>query len=251
MIEPWVYPLLTATAVVSGFVDAVAGGGALIVIPALLFLGVPPLDALGTNKLQSLFGTGVALRNYARSGLVELRRNALTVVLVLAGGLGGAWAVQSIDARRLAIIIPVLLVLAALYVLLSPRMTDDDARHRLSPAGYAPVGGAIGFYDGFFGPGASTFFATSLVALRGYGLTKATALTKLFNFTAVAASLLLFALGGHLLWLLGLCMAAGAMLGGWLGSRAALRFGARLIRPLLVAISLALTGRLLWSYFAG
>ena len=121
----------------------------------------------------------------------------------------------------------------------------------MTSKGYAPIGGAIGFYGGFFGPGTGTFFSTSLVALRGYGLTKATALTKLFNFTSNVASVLLFALGGHLLWLLGLCMAAGAMLGGWIGSHTAIRFGARLIRPLLVVISLAMTAKLIWDYFAG
>lgn len=251
MIEPWVYPLLTVTAVVSGFVDAIAGGGALIAIPALLFAGVPPLHALGTNKLQSLFGNATALGNYARSGMVGWHGNRLAVLLAFVGGGAGAWAVQSIDTQLLKLLIPVLLVMAALYILLSPRMTDDDAQQRLSPAGYAPVGGAIAFYDGFFGPGASTFFATSLVALRGLGLTKATALTKLLNLTAIVASVLLFALGGRVLWLLGLCMAAGSILGAWLGSRTALKLGARLIRPLLVTISLALTARLLWGYLQG
>ncbi len=129
-------------------------------------------------------------------------------------------------------------------------MTDDDAHHRISSKGYAPLGGAIGFYDGFFGPATGTLFTTSLVGLRGYGLTKATALTKLFNFTSDVASVLLFAFGGKIFWLLGLSMAAGAMLGGWLGSRTAMRFGARLIRPLLVVISLGMTARLLWGYFA-
>ncbi len=249
MLDPWLYPALTAVAVVSGFVDAVAGGGALIAIPALLYAGVPPLHALGTNKLQSLFGNATALRNYSRSGLVDWRGNRLAVLLAFAGGGLGAWTVQSIDTRLLNLIIPVLLVAAALYILLSPRMTDEDAHQRLTPAGYAPVGGAISFYDGFFGPGASTFFATSLVALRGYGLTRATALTKLLNLTAIVASVLLFALGGHVLWLLGLCMGAGSIAGAWIGSRSALRFGARLIRPLLVTVSLALTARLLWGYF--
>jgi uncharacterized membrane protein YfcA len=210
-----------------------------------------PLHALGTNKLQSVFGTGTALRNYWRSGLVEWRRNRLSVLLVFIGASAGCIVVQMIEVRLLNLIIPVLLVVSAIYVLLSPRMTDEDAHHRVSSKGYAPLGGAIGFYDGFFGPGTGTFFSTSLVALRGYGLTKATALTKLFNFASNVASVLLFALGGHMLWLLGLSMAAGAMLGGWLGSHTALKFGARLIRPLLVAISLGLTGRLLWSYFAG
>jgi uncharacterized membrane protein YfcA len=250
MIETWVYPALTAIAVLTGFIDAIAGGGGLIMMPALLFCGLSPLEALGTNKLQSMFGTASALRNYARSGLVDWRSNRLAIGLVFGGAVAGALVVQAIELALLALIIPVLLTLAALYILLSPRMSDEDARQRLSPTGYAPLGGAIGFYDGFFGPGTGTFFTTSLVAMRGYGLTKATAMTKLFNFTSNAASVIMFALGGHILWLLGACMAAGAMLGGWLGSHTALRFGARLIRPLLVAISLAMTARLLWGYFA-
>jgi len=251
MLEPSAYVALTAVAVVAGFIDSIAGGGGLLVIPALLFAGVPPLYALGTNKLQSVFGTAVALRNYWRSGLVEWRPNRLTVVLVFMGAVAGTVLVQLIATRLLNLVIPLLLVAAALYILLSPRMTDEDAHHRVTSAGYAPIGAAIGFYDGFFGPGAGTFYTTSLVALRGCGLTKATALTKLVNLTSAAASLIMFANGGHLLWLLGLCMAAGAMAGGWLGSHSALKFGARLIRPLLVVISLGLTARLLWGYFAG
>ena len=250
MIETWVYPALTAVAVLTGFIDAIAGGGGLIMMPALLFCGVPPIQALGTNKLQSMFGTGTALRNFWRSGLVDWRRNRLTVAVVFVGAVIGVLIVQSLDTKLLNLIIPVLLVASAIYILLSPRMTDEDAHHRVSSAGYAPIGGAIGFYDGFFGPGAGTFYTTSLVALRGYGLTKATALTKLINWTSNIASVLFFALGGHVFWLLGLCMGLGAMAGGWLGSHTALRFGARLIGPVLVVISLALTGRLLWGYFA-
>lgn len=251
MIETWVYPALTAVAVLTGFIDAIAGGGGLIMMPALLFAGVPPLQALGTNKLQSMFGTGMALHNYWRSGLVEWRRNRLTVLVVFVGAVIGVLVVQSLDTKLLNLVIPVLLVASAIYILLSPRMSDEDAHHRVSSKGYAPIGGAIGLYDGFFGPGAGTFYTTSLVALRGYGLTKASAVTKLFNFTSNVASVLIFALGGHLLWLLGLCMAVGAMAGAWIGSHTALKFGARLIRPLLVMISLGLTGRLLWSYFTG
>ena len=251
MIDPIAYPALTAIAVLTGFIDAIAGGGGLLMMPSLLFAGLSPLQALGTNKLQSMFGTGTALRNFAKSGLIEWRPNRLAVAFVFVGAVGGAVVVQAIEAELLDLIIPVLLVGAALYILLSPRMSDDDAHQRVSADGYAPVGGAIGFYDGFFGPGTGTFFTTTLVGLRGHGLTRATALTKLFNFTSNLASVLLFALGGHMLWLLGLCMAAGAMLGGWLGSHTAMRFGARLIRPLLVTISLAMTARLLWGYFAG
>lgn len=251
MIETWVYPALTAVAVLAGFIDAIAGGGGLIMMPAILVTGIPPLQALATNKLQSMFGTLIAMINYGRAGLIGWRRNAATVAIVFVGAAAGCYVVQQVDTRVLQLVIPLFLLAVALYVLLSPRMSDEDAHHRVSSKGYAPVGGAIGFYDGFFGPGTGSFFTTSLVALRGYGLTKATALTKLFNWTSNVAAVLLFTLGGHTLWLLGVCMAAGAMLGGWLGSHTAMKFGARLIRPLLVIGSLAMTARLLWSYFTG
>lgn len=250
MIEPWLYPVLTAVAVLTGFIDAIAGGGGLIMMPALLVSGVPPVMALGTNKLQSMFGTLVAMGNYGRKGLIEWRPNLPTAVLVFAGAAAGALLVQSIRSETLALMIPLLLLANAVYILVSPRMTDEDAHHRVTSVGYAPVGGAIGFYDGFFGPGTGSFFTSTLVALRGHGLTRATALTKFLNWTSNLASVLLFALGGKIIWLLGFSMAAGAMLGGWLGSHTAMRFGARLIRPLLVAASVGLTARLLWGWFA-
>src|SRR4249919_3493909 len=99
MIEPTTYLALAATAVLTGFIDAMAGGGGLIMMPALLFAGLSPLQALGTNKLQSMFGCGTALRNYWRSGLVEWRRNRLTVALVFAGAAAGCIVVQSIQVR--------------------------------------------------------------------------------------------------------------------------------------------------------
>ena len=251
MIEPWVYPALTAVAVLTGFIDSIAGGGGLIMMPALLSAGVPPINALATNKLQSMFGTATAFATYARKGLVEWRGNWLTVVFVFLAAAAGVIVVQSVSSKALALVIPLLLMAVALYVLISPRMSDDDAHQRIGPSAYAPVGAAIGFYDGFFGPGTGSFFTTTIVGLRGLGLTRATALTKLFNLTSNIAAVLLFAIGGHMFWLLGLCMAGGAMLGGWIGSHTAMRFGASVIRPLLVILSLGLTARLLWSYFSG
>jgi uncharacterized membrane protein YfcA len=250
MIEPWLYPALTAVALLTGFIDAIAGGGGLIMMPALLVSGVPPLQALGTNKLQSMCGTFVAMRNYGAKGLIDWRPNLPTALIVFAGAACGALLVQYVEARTLALVIPLLLLANAVYILLSPRMSDEDAHQRVSVLGYAPVGGAIGLYDGFFGPGTGSFFTSTLVALRGLGLTRATALTKFLNWTSNVASVLLFAIGGQVLWLLGLSMALGAMAGGWLGSHTAMRYGARLIRPLLVTASLAMTARLLWGYFA-
>ena len=250
-IEPWLYAVLTAIGVLTGFIDAIAGGGGLIMMPALLSAGLPPHLALGTNKLQSAMGTCMSARTYRANGQYTIRGNRLTVLAVFAAAACGSLTVQAIDPAVLAPIIAVLLVLLALYVLLSHRMDDSDRHERITPRGYVPVSGAIGFYDGFFGPGTGSFFITSLVGLRGFGLTRAAGLAKLFNFTSNLAALTMFALGGHVIWLLGLCIGLGSMTGSFLGSHSALRFGARIIRPLLVASSLALTARLLWHYFGG
>ena len=120
-IEPWVYPVLTGVAVLAGFVDSIAGGGGLITMPALLSCGIPPLQALGTSKLQSTMGTAVALSNYGRSGLLNWQAHRWNVAAVFAGAATGALVVQIIDVRALSVIIPVLLGVAAVYVLLSPR----------------------------------------------------------------------------------------------------------------------------------
>jgi uncharacterized protein len=239
--------LLTAVAMLAGFIDSIAGGGGLLTVPAMLSAGIPPLNVLGTNKLQSVFSSSTATIGYARKGLIDWRGSAVTVLSVFVCAGIGALLVQAIKPSAVSIIISVLLVLVAAYVLLSPRMSDDDAHQRLTPTGYTPIGGAIGFYDGFFGPGTGSFFTTSLVALRGMGLTRAAAHTKLFNFTSNFASVIVFALGGKMIWTLGFTMAIGAMAGAWIGAHTALRFGAKVIRPLLVTTSLALTARLLWQ----
>ena len=122
MIEPWLYPALTAVAVLTGFVDSIAGGGGLIMMPALLFAGVPPINALATNKLQSMFGTATAFANYARKGLVDWRSNWLSVASIFLAASAGVIVVQAVDARALALVIPILLLAVALYVLVSPRM---------------------------------------------------------------------------------------------------------------------------------
>ena len=110
---------------------------------------------------------------------------------------------------------------------------------------YRFVAGGIGFYDGFFGPGAGSFFALALVTLMGMGLTRATAHTKALNFSSNLVSVVVFAIGGHVLWAVGLIMAAGQVMGGWMGSHAAMRFGPRLIRPLLVVICIGMVIKLL------
>jgi len=247
--EMWLLVTMFFVAICTGFVDSIAGGGGLIMMPALLAAGLPPHLAIGTNKLQSVFGTSTACWSYWRGGLVEVRNNLPLVALVFAGSAAGAMAIMQVSTGILAYIVPFFLILLALYVIFSPRMTDEDAHERLSRKAYAPIAGTISFYDGFFGPGTGQFFTATFVGLRGHGLTRATANAKLFNATTNWAAVLIFAFGGKLIWALGLVMAAGAALGGFLGSRFAMKHGAKVIRPLMIIASLGLTGKLIWDLF--
>lgn len=234
--------LLALTGLLAGTVDSIAGGGGLITLPALLATGLPPATALGTNKLQSCFGAFSATRYFYRQGLIDLTRMRLAIIATFFGSAIGTLLVQRIQADRLNQLLPFLLVGFALYFLFSKRVQDQATQARLNDVGFALlIGTSIGFYDGFFGPGTGAFFMLAFVALAGFSATTATAHTKLLNFTSNIAALLFFALGGHVAWQIGFCMAAGQLIGGRIGSALVVRQGARLVRPLLVLVSLVMS----------
>jgi len=237
---------LMALAFVSGAIDAIAGGGGLLTIPALLWVGLPPVAALATNKAQAVFGSLAATMHFARQGVVNPLEAWRAVLATFIGAGAGALLVQHLASDLLERLIPVLLIGFALYFGLSPRVADIDSRQRLGTTAFGVlIGGGVGFYDGFFGPGTGTFLAAGYVALLGYNLRRATAHAKLLNLTSNLAALLVFAVGGHVVWALGLPMACGQLLGGWLGAHLVLRHGARLVRLVLVAVSLAISVKLL------
>ena len=156
-------------AFVAGVIDALAGGGGLLTIPALLAAGVPPVHALATNKLQSSFGTASAVIAFARQGRIDFRRVAWPAVAAFVGAAMGAIALQRVDPGFLKGLIPLLLISMAVYFLIAPKASEQDRHARLGPAGLALLVGVIGAYDGFFGPGTGSFLATALVALAGMG----------------------------------------------------------------------------------
>ncbi|MEO6379222.1 MAG: TSUP family transporter, partial [Caulobacteraceae bacterium] len=207
-LSPEVFVTLVAVAGLAGFVDAIAGGGGLLCVPALLAAGLPPVAVLATNKLQSTFGTATACFNFARKGHVDFRSMALPVAGAFLGSALGAVIVQRLDPSFLAGLVPILLIATAAYFLLSPKMSEVDRHQWMKPAAYTAIAFAIGFYDGFFGPGAGSFYTVSLIALMGMGLIRATAHTKLLNVTSNLAALITLAAGGHVIWTLGFCMAA-------------------------------------------
>jgi len=168
------------------------------------------------------------------------------VVTTLLGAATGTLMVQVLPSDLLDRIIPFLLALFALYFLFSRQVGDADSKQRISLSAFAAIAGfSLGFYDGFFGPGTGSFFTAAFIILLGYNLTQAVAGTKLLNFTSNIVSLFVFAVGGHVLWGLGLAMGLAQIAGAWLGSHLAIQHGSRIIRPMLVVISLAVSVKLM------
>jgi len=247
----WHTPLYLGAGLLAGWVDAIAGGGGLITMPTFLAAGIPPDLALGTNKLQSTFGSSIAAWRYGRHpGLLERKTMWIGVAWTLVGAVAGTYVVTQVPNQALEKLIPFLLAGVAVYVLLSPRFHDADLNARFRPAAvFAVLGLSIGFYDGFFGPGTGSFWAVGLVTLAGYGLTRATGYTKAMNCTSNAASLAVFLISGKVLFIPALTMAVGQAIGAWIGSHMALRNGAKLIRPILGIMSMLVAVWLVWRMF--
>ena len=251
MIALWQWPLLFGAGFVAGFVDSIAGGGGLITLPVLLSCGLPPKEALGTNKLQASFGSASAAGHYALARAVALSECRRGFIFTLVGAAAGALTVQHMDPVFLRKAIPVLLMLVAVYVLLKPSLGEQDASPRLARPWFdLSFGAALGFYDGFFGPGTGTFWAMSCVLFLGYNLTRATAYSKVMNFASNLSSLLLFLVGGHVRFAIGITMGLGQLIGARIGSHMVIRRGTRFIRPVLVGAVLLLTLKLFYDGYA-
>ena len=239
---------LICAAFVSGFVDAIAGGGGLIVVPVLLLTGMSPVQVLATSKLQALFGSGSATLHYARKGLVDLKTQWKAALICALTSLCGAMLVAWLPRAVLEAALPLILLLVALYFGFAPRLSDDDKTARIQPWTYlmfvAPI---IAFYDGIFGPGAGTFYMLGFVLLAGYGMTRATAHTKLLNFASNVGAFACFAGLGVVNWKLGLMMGVAQFIGARLGAGTAIKGGAKVIRPLIVLTSIALATKILLS----
>lgn len=255
-IDPiWITLLLAAC--FAGFVDAVAGGGGLIQVPAL-FAALPrevPATLFGTNKIASIFGTLSAARRYVRAvempWKLVLPAAAAAFVFSFAGAAVVAWLPKDV-VRPLVL---VLLVAVAAYTLTKPdfgvskRSPRIAAEHALFVA--LLVGAVMGFYDGFFGPGAGSFMIFAFVRLYGMDFLHASASAKILNAATNAGALFLFAPSGHVLWALGLGMALCNIAGAQLGSRLAIRHGSEFVRVVFLVMTTLLIVKIGWDTFRG
>jgi uncharacterized protein len=234
--------LLSLTAFGAGTVDAIAGGGGLITLPALLAAGLPPHHALGTNKGQSVWGSAAALVAFWRAGRVDREQAVYTFPLGFCGSLVGAAIVSAIDKDALRPIVIAMLIGAAVLLVIRKPARDEDRGAR--PLVAAALALAIGAYDGFFGPGTGTFLIVGFVVLCGRSLVHASADAKVVNFASNLAAVLVFARDGYIEWELALPMAAGQLCGGILGAHLAMRGGERIVRIVVLAVSGALIVKL-------
>ncbi|WP_088225319.1 TSUP family transporter [Desulfosporosinus sp. FKB] len=232
-------------------VDAIAGGGGLISLPALLVVGVPPHLALGTNKFAACTASLNSSITFARSGKVHVPLVKWQIPFTFIGALLGVWAVLSVSSQFLNKAVLVLVLIVGIYTILHKNLGMENKFQQLIPSKL--IAGcffalALGFYDGFFGPGTGSFLIFSFIALFGFDFVVASANSKVLNFVSNFASLLLFAWNGKILFLYGIPMAISMILGSLLGTKLAIRRGAALVKPIFITMSLLVAVKLIAQY---
>ncbi|MBF0209852.1 MAG: TSUP family transporter [Desulfamplus sp.] len=221
----------------AGLVDSIAGGGGLISVPALLFAGLSPQLALGTNKLQGTFGSFAAAYNYIKKGQASLKDAGKGVIFTFIGAIIGAWSVQQLNPDFIKPLIPILLIIVFFYTLFSKKLGYEDQSPKLTWSIFWLIFGVtLGFYDGFFGPGVGSFWAVAIIYFLGFNMTKASGYTKIMNFVSNIVALAMFIIGGNVYYKVGFVMAAGQTIGAIIGSGLAIKKGVAFIRPVFLAV---------------
>lgn len=238
--------LLCGVAFLGGIVDAVAGGAGLIQIPALfvVFPAAPPALLLGINKLSSIAGTATAAARYAMSVPMEWKRLLPSALLALVSAAAGAWIVSMLEPDALRPLIIILLACVALSTLLSRRLGLTESRTAGGSRAQAAYCSAVGFYDGFFGPGTGSLFIFGFVRWFGRTFLQAAAATKIVNLATNTGALLWFAASGHVDYSIGIPMAIASVAGGYVGAAAAVRHGAGFVRLVFLVVVWALIAKL-------
>ncbi|WP_353233394.1 TSUP family transporter [Diaphorobacter ruginosibacter] len=237
--------IVSLASMLAGFVDAIVGGGGLILVPALFatFPAAPPATLLGTNKSGSVWGTAIATLQYSRK--VRIRWHAMwpAAVAALVGSFLGAWAVTLISGEFLRKLLPFILICLLLYTLAKKELGKNHAPRfegRREVAIACAIGLTVGAYDGFFGPGTGSFFIFLFVRLLGYDFLNASASAKLMNLASNASALVLFGLKGHIWWHYAVALAVSNVIGSLAGTHLALKHGAGFVRGIFILVVSAL-----------
>lgn len=236
----------------SAFVDSIAGGGGLISVPAYLAVGFPAHFTLGTNKFSSTCGSMTSTIRFAKSGKTD--KDILKVILpfTFLGAATGVKTVLLLNPNILKPIVLFMLLSVGIYSFFSKSvgMEDNfkgaDKRTLIIASSFAFV---MGFYDGFFGPGTGSFIIFGLIKIFGFDFVRASGNAKAMNFTSNIAALLMFAINGKIYYIMGIPMALFMILGANIGSRIAIKEGAKFIKPIFVTMSLIVALKMLYELF--
>lgn len=225
--------------VLSSFVDAVAGGGGLISLPALIYTGMPMAFVFGTNKLQSSIGTLMAVRSYYKAGYINLQTVYRGLIFGLIGAISGAVAVNYISNRFMAFIVPFLMLGVFLFNLFNKKLGIMPGKKRMTEVLFFSIFGFIlGFYDAFFGPGTGNFWIIAIVFFLGYTFLDASGYAKVLNLKSNIFSLIVFLYFGKVNFIFGFVMAIGSVIGGTLGAKFVILKGSTVVRPFFMVVVL-------------
>ena len=237
---------------ISAFIDSTVGGGGLISTPALLSLGLPVPYALGTNKVAASVGSLTSVLSFWRAGKIKKAALALTPLSFIGSALG-AYVVYLLPEKLMKNVIVALLVMVAVYTYRRKDWGDTGTVQQLGAralAGAFVMAFAIGFYDGFFGPGTGSFLIFGFLYL-GYDFVTAAGNAKALNFASGVGALVSFAMSGTVVWSYGAIMALAMSVGAVCGSRMAIKKGASYVRPLYLLVTTLLIGKqvyeILWK----
>lgn len=243
---------LLAVAFFAGFIDAIAGGGGLLTLPALLTAGLPPHLVLGTNKLCATFGSATASFTFYRRKLFDPALWWRALVATAIGAALGAALAHLIPAHRLNQLLPLVVFVCGLYLLINPvPATSGESRAPIGKHRQWPQGLGLGFYDGIAGPGTGAFWTVSSLLLYPLDLLRASGVARSMNFVSNGMALVVFIISGQVAWVLGLGMGLALMAGAYLGARTAIRGGSKFIRPIFIGVVLLLSLRLAWQHWFG
>jgi uncharacterized membrane protein YfcA len=238
--------LIFTISIVAGFIDAIAGGGGLIMLPAFIFTGMPPQIAIATNKLVNVSGTSMSAFKFWKAGTVNWKIFSAMIIPALMGAVLGSYLIGILDRKAAGPVISGLLILVALIVLFKPDFGSAKSTSKPSLLNLAIAGLCIGVHDGFFGPGAGVFLIFSMIHFGGSNFLGATSTAKMVNLFTSLIALIAFIRAGQVNWEYGIVASVGVVIGSYFGAGHAGRIGTKIIKPIFLCMAVSIAVKIMY-----